>query len=74
MGPIARRRAVALVATVVLLASLMAAFAQDEQPEMYVPELKHDFGEVFEQEKFEHTFVIENHGKADLIIDNVKPG
>lgn len=46
----------------------------ENKPEIFLPELRYDFGKVFEQEKYEHDFVVKNRGKADLVIDRVKPG
>jgi hypothetical protein len=54
------------------LGSLHAA--EPNEPEIYVEKLVHDFGRVFQQETFSHTFVIRNKGKADLVIKEVKPG
>ena len=49
--------------------------AQDDlQPEIFLPQIRHDFGKVFEQETYEHDFIVQNRGKADLVIERVKPG
>jgi hypothetical protein len=66
--------ALILVAVAFLVCNLAAAFADELQPSMFIPKMRHDFGNVFEQEKFEYDFVVKNRGKADLIIQNVKPG
>ena len=54
------------------------AWAQDEpqgpQPNCVIEELRHDMGQVFEQQKFTHTFKVKNAGDADLEIISVKPG
>lgn len=51
------------------------ALAQDDlTPKIHLPQIRHDFGKVFEQEKFEHDFIVKNTGKADLVIEKVKPG
>lgn len=63
-----------LIAAVILLASLAATVAQEQQPEIVIPKIVYDFGQVFEQETYEYSFVVQNRGKADLVIDNVKPG
>lgn len=77
------RRMVMSVLALTAVFSLLAgpvARAQDEKstdgnkPEIFLPELRHDFGKVFEQEKYEHDFVVKNRGKADLVIEKVKPG
>lgn len=36
------------------------------------PEKTYDFGEMTQGEKKEHTFTLQNHGKSDLIIRNVR--
>jgi hypothetical protein len=74
MNPIAKRGIASLVAAVILLSSLVAAVAEEPQPEIFIPVMKFDFGDLFEQKTFEYTFVVKNRGKADLLIDNVKPG
>ena len=58
----------------ILVAPLVMAEDGDLQPEIFLPQLRHDFGKVFEQEKYEHDFVVKNRGKADLVIEKVKPG
>lgn len=69
-------RGALIVALLVLAAAPVVAQDKkaDLKPEMYLPETKFDFGKVFEQEKYEHDFVVRNNGKADLVIQNVKPG
>ena len=74
MKPIAKRGITALVAAVMLLSSLVAAVAEEPQPEIFIPVMKYDFGDLFEKKAYEYTFVVKNQGKADLLIDNVKPG
>jgi len=44
------------------------------KPQIEIPKMKHDFGEIFEREKYEFTFMVRNRGKADLVIEDVKPG
>jgi len=44
------------------------------QPAIVIDELRHDMGEVYEQDKFKHVFKVRNTGEADLVIKNVKPG
>jgi hypothetical protein len=72
------KRLVALALSVTAILSMIAgpaALAQDDnKPSIYVPEIRHDFGKVFEQDKYEYDFVVKNRGKADLIIEKVKPG
>lgn len=66
-----------IVALLVLASVPVVAHAQkkaDLQPEIYFAQTKYDFGKVFQQEKYEHDFVVRNKGKADLVIHSVKPG
>jgi hypothetical protein len=70
----ARRGVTTFIVAVVLIGAVTAAFAEDPQPEIFIPVMKYDFGDMFEQESYEHTFVLENKGKADLVIEHVKPG
>ena len=59
----------------VLLGSIAVAFAQETiQPKIYIQKMRHDFGKTYERETFEYTFIVKNRGRADLVIDNVKPG
>lgn len=44
------------------------------QPSIYLPQIHYNMGKVFEQAKYEHEFIVQNRGKADLIIEQVKPG
>ncbi len=60
-----------LAGTCVLAA---AQAAQENQPAIIIEELVYDFGTVFEQPSYKHTFIVKNEGKADLIIKDVKPG
>jgi hypothetical protein len=51
------------------------AFGEDEdQPTIIIENMRHDFGEVFEQDSYRHAFKVKNEGKAELRIDKVKPG
>jgi hypothetical protein len=74
MNRIAKGAMAILLVTAVLLGSLVAALADEPQPEIFIPKMRHDFGDVYEQESFEYTFVVRNKGKADLVIESVKPG
>ena len=67
------KRIVFAVALVAFLAASFA-YAEDPAPSIFIPKLRHDFGKVFEQEAYKYSFVVRNRGKADLVIDNVKPG
>ncbi len=65
---------VTLVAAV-LLGSFAGAFAEDTlAPKIFIQKMRHDFGKTYERETFEYTFKVKNKGKADLVINNVKPG
>jgi hypothetical protein len=73
------RRSIVAAAALFALAAMSVAppsSAQDDElkPVMQLPQIRYDFGKTFEKEKFEHDFVVRNTGKADLIIDRVKPG
>jgi hypothetical protein len=70
----AKRGVAMIVVAVVLLGSLAAPQAQEPQPEMVIPKMRQDFGAVFERETYEYSFIVQNRGKADLVIDSVKPG
>ena len=48
--------------------------ASGPRPVIEIPKMRHDFGDVYEADKFEYTFVVRNKGKADLVIQDVKPG
>jgi hypothetical protein len=44
------------------------------EPTATIENTRHDFGEVYEQKGYKHTFKIKNTGTADLLIEQVKPG
>ncbi|HEU4364928.1 MAG TPA: DUF1573 domain-containing protein [Candidatus Krumholzibacteria bacterium] len=48
--------------------------AGGNKPSIEIPRMRQDFGEVFERAKYEYSFVVRNRGKADLVIEDVKPG
>ncbi len=51
------------------------ARAEDKTgPAVEVPEKIFDVGTVYPKDVYDHTFVIRNTGKADLVIVDVKPG
>ena len=66
--------AVLLLSVLLVLAG--AGHAQDKEahPVAVFSETTFDFGEVFEQTEYRHVFVVRNKGKADLLIEDVKPG
>jgi hypothetical protein len=58
-----------------VLLMAVGVWAEEElKPEIFLPQIRKDFGKVFEQEKYEHDFIVRNRGKADLVIQKVKPG
>lgn len=71
-----RRGIAAAVLVAALLALAAVGGAQDggQYPVAEVSETTFDFGEVFEQKLYEHVFVVRNRGKAELLIEDVKPG
>ena len=68
----------ALVCVVAVLVFSAVASAQETpespQPAIVIDEMRHDLGEVFEQDKYTHVFKVKNVGKANLEILSVKPG
>lgn len=68
----------ALVCVVAVLAFSTVASAQETQgspqPTVVIDEMRHDLGEVFEQDKYTHVFKVKNIGEANLEILSVKPG
>ena len=46
----------------------------DNQPNIIIEEMRHDLGKQYERKIFAHTFKVKNTGKADLRIEQVKPG
>ena len=72
-----KRTVISVITLVAVIAFVVGAplMAQDDlKPKIHLPKIRHDFGKTFEQEKYEHDFVVINRGKADLIIEKVKPG
>ena len=59
-----------------LLAFLVTGrvIAQEPAAKIVAPKLRHDFGVVFERDKYEYSFPVRNQGNADLVIDKVDPG
>lgn len=72
-----RRVLMGLTFICVLAVLLPAAFssAQDEaQPSILIEEMRHDMGEVFEQDSYKYAFKVKNVGGGELQIKSVKPG
>ena len=51
-----------------------AAPPSGPRPVIEIPRMNYDFGSIFEQEKYEYSFLVRNRGTADLMIEDVKPG
>lgn len=71
------KRAIAvalLVGVLLVLAGAIGAQNSGPQPVAEFKETNFDFGEVFEQAEYRHIFIVKNTGKADLLIESVKPG
>jgi hypothetical protein len=45
----------------------------EDQPEVFFPQPQYEFDAVMEGVEIKHDFIIENHGRAPLIIKNVRP-
>ena len=58
----------------VLLSAVLASAQDDAQPSILIEEMRHDMGEVFEQDFYKYAFKIQNVGGGELHIKNVKPG
>jgi hypothetical protein len=43
-------------------------------PQAVLPESHHRFGSVLEGDTVRHTFVLQNKGVADLVIERIKSG
>ncbi len=72
MNGTAKKGTVALILFVV--AFVWAAQAQELAPSIVLPKTRHEFGKIFESDVYEYSFVVQNRGKADLVIDKVEPG
>ena len=71
----AKRGVVALMSLVLLVSgAVLAQDGDDLKPVIFISKMRHDFGKTFESDLFAHEFVVRNKGRADLEIDNVKPG
>jgi hypothetical protein len=59
-----------------LLPVLMPVLADAQgsgRPKIEMPEMAFDFGDLYHQEKYEHTFIVKNAGTANLEIKAVNP-
>ncbi|MBF0529373.1 MAG: DUF1573 domain-containing protein [Deltaproteobacteria bacterium] len=52
----------------------VAPAAPGLQPQLAVPEMSFDFGNVKPDTEVTHDFVMENKGKGELVIESVTPG
>lgn len=73
------RNSLSVVAVMALLLvggalATVRAQGQENQPAIVIDEIVHDFGSVFEAQKYKYSFTVKNEGKADLVIKSVKPG
>lgn len=48
--------------------------APQAAPAIQIPEATHDFGEALEGIEVTHDFKVKNTGKAELVIEQVRPG
>jgi hypothetical protein len=64
----------ALSAVLLFVTGPLSRADEELKPSIFLPQLRHDFGQIFQQVMYEHDFVVKNRGKADLIIEQVKPG
>ncbi len=76
MNRIFKNGVILLLAASFLLSGLVVVLAQDDElkPAIVIPKMRHDFGKVFEKESYDYEFLVQNRGKADLVIESVKPG
>lgn len=44
------------------------------EPSAMIEQTRYEFGEIYEQKSYKHTFKIKNSGTGELRIDQVKPG
>ena len=44
------------------------------QPEIFIEKTEHDAGDIYESSEAEHSFIVKNKGKGDLLINKVQPG
>ena len=63
-----------LLITILLVSMATAGDETTNQPVLFMETLVNDLGNIFEQKTYKFTFKVMNKGKADLLIENVKPG
>jgi hypothetical protein len=74
MNRIVKKGMTYLVVAAFVLGTVAAVLASEQQPSIVIPQIVHNMGKVPEQDTYEYKFAVRNTGKADLVIDNVKPG
>ena len=63
-----------LLITILLASMATAGDETTNQPVLFMETLVNDLGDIFEQKTYKFIFEVMNKGKADLLIENVKPG
>jgi hypothetical protein len=63
-----------LILSILLISLASANDEQKNKPVLFMETLINDLGKVFEQDNYQYLFKVQNKGKADLLIENVKPG
>lgn len=74
MRTIVKKGIIVLFLIILGISAIASASDEENQPVMVLQEMKYDLGKIFEQDTYNHVFIVKNTGKADLIINNVKPG
>ena len=69
-----KRGVAALLLVVFVCAGVVFAQEEDLHPQIFISKMRYDYGKVFERDLYDHNFKVMNKGKADLVIDDVKPG
>jgi len=64
-----------LISIVVILTFVTALSAESPpvMPKIWVESVLHNYGDTLKGEQITHAFVIENRGKADLVIEKAEP-
>jgi hypothetical protein len=63
-----------ILATLVLVAVMLAVSPGFAAPRMVIPEMEFDFGKVPQNSEISHVFWIHNRGDDTLKIEKVVPG
>lgn len=51
-----------------------APAANGKKPVITIAEPSFNFGDLYHQDQYAHTFTVKNTGTADLLVEDVKPG